>query len=132
MQIIKHNIKYRILISIIFTCPFLLFVVIGSHAIAGECQNWQTFHPEWIFCDDFENDLPLVGSGRYFEYGGDDGDFVLKEGVGINGSKGMRVLWQAGEVGAGGLKLGFGRNPSGYMNKGIRPDEDFKEIYYRM
>jgi hypothetical protein len=44
----------------------------------------------------------------------------------------MRVLWQRGEVDAGSLALGFGRNPSSYMNKNIHSGEDFKEIYYRM
>ena len=97
-----------------------------------ECLNWQTNHPEWIFCDDFESLDPLVGEGRYFEYGDDGGDFILMDGVGLDGTRGMRTLWQTGEVEAGGLKLAFGRNPSGYMNKNIRPGEDFREIYYRM
>ena len=132
MHFIKNNIRYRIRIAVILTCSFLLAAAFGSRATAGECQSWRAVHPDWIFCDDFEDDLPLVGSGRYFEYGSDDGDFVRQAGIGIHGSKGMRVLWQPGEIGAGGLKLAFGRNPSGYMNKGIRPDEDFKEIYYRM
>jgi hypothetical protein len=29
------------------------------------------------------------------------------------------------------MKLAFGRNPSGYMDKGIRNTEDFPEVYYR-
>jgi hypothetical protein len=44
----------------------------------------------------------------------------------------MRVLWQTGEVDAGSLKVAFGRNPNSYMESGIRPDEDFREVYYRM
>jgi hypothetical protein len=44
----------------------------------------------------------------------------------------MQAHWQQDQVGAGGLKLGFGRNPNGYMNKGIRDNEDFREIWYRM
>ncbi len=103
-----------------------------SDGDADECVDWQTAHPEWIFCDDFENTDPLEGEGRYFEYDDNDGDFIPMDGVGYEDSRGMRVLWQAGEVGAGGLKLGFGRNPQGYMNEGIRTDEDFREIYYRM
>jgi hypothetical protein len=99
---------------------------------ADECENYVSEHPIWIFCDDFEDGTPLVREGRYFEYGSDDGDFILKDGVGLNASAGMRTLWQPGEVGAGGLKLAFGRNPSGYMNKGIRDNEDFREVYYRM
>lgn len=99
---------------------------------AGECQNWQTTHPEWIFCDDFENTNPLVGQGRYFEYDNNGGDFIVSDGVGLSGSRAMRALWQTSEVSAGGISLGFGRNPSSYMNKGIRPNEDFREVYYRM
>lgn len=103
-----------------------------SLAAANECQNWATTHPDWLFCDDFESTGPLVAQGRYFEYGDDEGDFVPLDGVGVQGSRGMRVKWEAGEVGAGGLKLGFGRTPSPYMDRGIRSSEDFREVYYRM
>lgn len=90
-------------------------------------------HPEWIFCDDFELGPPTVGVGRYFEIGDDEGDFVRSASSGRDGGFGMRTLWQPGEVGAGGLKVAFGRNPNGYMNKTrIRPDEDFREIWYRL
>ncbi len=101
-------------------------------AAANECANWQAEHREWIFCDDFESTGPLVANGRYFEYGDNGGDFVPLDSVGVRFSRGMRTRWQVGEVGAGGLKLGFGRNPNAYMNKGIRPGEDFREVYYRM
>jgi hypothetical protein len=97
-----------------------------------ECDNWQSAHPEWIFCDSFESNDPLVGNGRYFEHDDSGGEFILVDGVGFNNSRGMRVLWHPGQVSAGSLKIGFGRNPSGYMNKGIRPGEDFRDIYYRM
>jgi hypothetical protein len=101
-------------------------------AAAAECANWQTRHPEWIFCDDFESAGPLVAHGRYFEYGDNGGDFVPLDRIGVRSSRGMRVRWQVGEVGAGGFKLGFGRNPNSYMDKGIRSGEDFREVYYRM
>ena len=57
---------------------------------AGECENYNSEHPKWIFCDDFEDSTPLVREGRYFEYGSDDGDFILKDGVGLNETGGMR------------------------------------------
>ena len=113
------------------TVPFLI-ITISSFAFGGECQNWMILHPEWIFCDDFEDNTTLVRPGRYFEYDNDAGDFTILEEVGLNNSKGMRALWQQGEVGAGNIKLGFGRNPSGYLNNGIRQNEDFREIHYRM
>ncbi len=100
---------------------------------AGECDNWQVDHPEWIFCDDFESTDPMVQTGRYFEYGDNGGDFVVMDGLGLDSSRGVRTIFQQGEVGAGGMKLAFGRNPNSYMNKQqIRPTEDFREIWYRM
>lgn len=98
----------------------------------SECTDWQMRHPEWIFCDDFESDGPLKGRGRYFEHDRDDGDFAVVEGVGLDGSRGMRARFQAGEVGAGALHLAFGRVPGSYFDQGIRPDEDFRDIYYRL
>ncbi len=101
-------------------------------ASASECPNWQTLHPEWIFCDDFEDSTALVRQGRYFEYDNNGGDFIVVDGAGMANSRGMRGLWQVGEIDAGHLSLGFGRNPNPYMNKGIRSNEDFKEVFYRM
>ncbi len=100
--------------------------------LVNECYNWQSLHPEWIFCDDFEVDTPFVRDGRYFEYDNDDGDFAAIAGLGLDFSKGMRVIFQSGEVSAGGFKLGFGRNPNAYMNRDIRETADFRDIYYRM
>lgn len=108
------------------TCPA------DCSAYVNECANWQAEHPEWIFCDDFESNGDMVAEGRYFEYGDDGGDFIQHQGSGINGSLGMRTRFETGEVEAGTLKLGFGRNPVAYMNQGIRDDEDFREVYYRM
>jgi P pilus assembly chaperone PapD len=101
-------------------------------APTNECDNWQSLHPEWIFCDDFESTDPMVGTGRYFEYDSDGGDFVATAGIGVDNSKAMRVIYQSGEVGAGSFKLGFGRTPSSYFDKGIRNTEDFRDIYYRL
>jgi hypothetical protein len=100
--------------------------------LVNECDNWQNLHPEWIFCDDFEVDTAFVRNGRYFEYDNDGGDFVALAGIGLDFSKGMRVIFQSGEVSAGSLKLGFGRNPNSYMNRDIKETEDFRDVYYRM
>ena len=101
--------------------------------ITNERTEWQEKkHPHWIFSDDFETTNSFVENGRYFEYDDNGGDFIPMDGVGVNGSRGMRVKWQAGEVSAGGLALGFGRQTDPYMDKGIRSTEDFREIYYRV
>jgi hypothetical protein len=74
----------------------------------------------------------MVGTGRYFEYNNNGGDFVAVNGVGVDNSRGMRVIWQSAEADAGNFKLAFGRNPSSYMDKGNRNTEDFPEVYYRL
>ncbi|MEP7111080.1 MAG: hypothetical protein ABI760_23995 [Ferruginibacter sp.] len=71
--------------------------------ITSERTDWKKKkHPHWIFSDDFETTDPFVGDGRYFEYDDNGGDFISMDGVGVNGSHGMRVKWQSGEVAGGG------------------------------
>ena len=116
-----------------YAIPLAVLCILFPAASQNECQNWQSTHADWIFCDDFEDTGALVKQGRYFEYDDNAGDFVSKPGIGLNGSRGMQVRWQIGEVGAGSIKLAFGRNPNAYMNKqNIRPADTFREIYYRM
>ncbi len=43
----------------------------------SECEDWQTKHPTWIFCDDFDDGTPLRREGRYFEYDDNEQDFVV-------------------------------------------------------
>lgn len=84
-----------------------------------------------IFCDDFESQTPLAD--RYFEYDNNGGDFVRVEKAGRDGSAGMRVIWQQGEVGAGSLKKSFGRTPDKYIGKHASfPEKEFDEIYWRI
>jgi hypothetical protein len=94
---------------------------------SGECS---ASNQAWIWCDDFESGSISTAQGGYFEYDNNAGDFIPVSGAGKDGSYGMRARWQAGEVGAGDLKLVFGRNP--LANRGIRSSEDFREIYYRV
>ncbi len=81
---------------------------------------------DWLFCDDFE--APDVAS-RYFEYGDDEGDFVRSTEQAASGSYAMQVVFQQGEVTAGGMKLRIGNNPIG---NDVAPGQDFDEIYWRM
>jgi len=90
-----------------------------------ECDNMD---PAWIFCDDFETDAPLVMDGRYFEA---LGRAVVEGGVGLDGSRAFAGHFKAGEALANDLKLGFGRAADPYMDRGIRSNENFREVYYR-
>jgi hypothetical protein len=83
----------------------------------------------WIWCDDFEADR----LERYFEYGNPGGDgFVRADGVGVDDSYGMRVRFAADQVGAGGMKLAFGRSPGSYFRPVDDGTADYRDIYWRM
>jgi hypothetical protein len=84
-----------------------------------------------IWCDDFEDTIPL--NKKYFEYDNNNGDFVPVKGIGRNGTTGMRVIFQQGEISAGNIKKSFGRTPDSYIGKyAVMPALDFNEIYWRI
>jgi hypothetical protein len=93
-------------------------------------QGWSR-DPGVIWYDSFDGPASLLS--RYLEYNNNGGDFVpvTTEALGGTGQS-MRVRWQPGEVGAGGLSFVFGRNPMDYRGVAVRPTEDFREIYWRM
>ena len=81
-----------------------------------------------LFYDDF--DPALAPDGRYFERDDANGHFVRSEGDGYGGRGGaMKCQFDRGQVAAGSLKVLFGKNP---FNKGIRPGETFREIFWRV
>lgn len=79
-----------------------------------------------IFYNDFDQ-LPNWRS-RYFEYDPAKESFLWAEREGLRGGA-MRCQFDQGQVTAGSLKVLFGRNPFG---RGIRSDETFGEIYWRV
>jgi hypothetical protein len=126
--------KPVLLVTLVFACLLTIGYKKKDVAVTGPIKNCFTCDvvPEGtIFCDDFESEAPL--SDRYFEYDDNGGDFVRVPKVGRDGSAGMRVVWQKGEVGAGALKKSFGRTPSAYIGTHAAfPKKDFKEIYWRI
>ncbi len=102
-----------------------------SNSITAQCFSCQDTLPGTIFCDDFEEDIPL--DQKYFEYNNNGGDFIRLANTGRDDSYGMRVKWQAGEIGAGGLSKSFGKTPDSYIGKNAtKPNTSFDEIYWRM
>lgn len=95
-----------------------------------DCFRCVNAPPGTVFCDDFES--PEALTKRYFAYDNDEGDFVRTGGAGRNGSAGMVVKWQKGEVEAGKLHVAIGRSPDPYMRPVFEPDKDFDEIYWRI
>lgn len=109
--------------------PVLLFAL-ATEASAQPCLSCKDLQGNVIFCDDFESDEPVAN--RYFGYDDNQGEFVRMKGAGVNGSYGMRVKWQKGEVFAGTLQKAIGRSPDPKMDKAAFPDKDFSEIYWRI
>jgi hypothetical protein len=81
----------------------------------------------WIFCDDFEVDR----LASYFEVVTDGNRFTRVNGVGRDGSYGMRAQFGAGTVSAGSLKLAFGRTPTAYFDPVDAGTKDYREIHWR-
>ncbi|NNL86408.1 MAG: hypothetical protein HKP27_12180, partial [Myxococcales bacterium] len=96
-------------------------------ALEPFCPGQSNADPGVLFCDDFDDERPLAE--KYFEYDDADGSFVLAAGEGRNGSRAMRARWRKGQVGAGSLKFGFGRNP---VRSQTESDRDFRELFWRI
>ncbi|MGV3503207.1 MAG: hypothetical protein ACO1O1_05830 [Adhaeribacter sp.] len=109
----------------------LILAFFSPLILQAQCFTCKEAPAGTIFCDDFEDTLAL--SHRYFEYVPAQGAFVPLNGVGRDGSRGMRALFQAGQVEAGNLKKSFGRTPSAYLGKhAATPEQDYQEIYWRV
>jgi len=81
-----------------------------------------------IFHDEF--DLPPDQNPAYFEYTSENKEsFVRDNNGGLEGG-GMRARFEKGQVTVGTLKVMFGRKAFGH--RGLRPDETFREIYWRV
>ncbi|MBC8125373.1 MAG: hypothetical protein H7X70_06530 [Candidatus Kapabacteria bacterium] len=98
---------------------------------SAQCFTCADAPPGSFFCDDFESSAPLTD--RYFEVNTNGGDLVVQNEIGRVGGRGLRILFQQGEVSAGGLSKSFGKIPAGYLARnGARKDTSFNEIYWRM
>ena len=112
---------------------FLILIIGLSNLqiLSSQCLSCKNTLSGTIFCDDFEEDIPL--DQKYFEVNNNGGDFIRQANVGRDGSYGMRIKWQTGEVGAGGLSKSFGKTPDTYIGKNAsKPNKSFDEIYWRM
>ena len=81
--------------------PALIFCLgllgIAQAAVASECDNWQSVHPEWLWCDDFEDTAAL--NTRYED--------VSTNGMGastddaLDGTMSLKQSYTPGQVDAG-------------------------------
>jgi len=94
----------------------------GKAAPANECENWQSLHPEWIFCDDFETEQNLNVN---YDDVSTNGMFVSTNDA-FRGTYCLEQHYTAGQVNAGWVGKFIGDNP--YLSQ---PGPKYDEIYYR-
>ena len=95
---------------------------IGSDA--SECFNWQTLHPEWIFCDDFETEQNLNVNYHDARHGGNTGMSVTTNDP-FSGLYSLEQHYVPGQP-AGWATRFIGDNP--HLSS---PGPKINEIYYR-
>ena len=44
----------------------ILFLMLSMNSIASECDNWETDHPDWLVCEDFEGFTGTEGNNQDF------------------------------------------------------------------
>ncbi|HEY4342410.1 MAG TPA: hypothetical protein VGM97_20915 [Steroidobacteraceae bacterium] len=97
-----------------------------SHAMDVECSDWQTKHPTWLWCDDFESDSAL--ETNYFDVNRASGRFGVVSETAYGGTHALRNSYAVGVEDAGGLKLSFGKTP---VSPKRYTDRNFDDVYWR-
>jgi hypothetical protein len=100
----------------------------ATPAFAQATTECATARPEWVWCDDFEQDR----SASYFEVSPRNGSFLRASGVGLAGSFGMRARYAAGQVDAGALHLAIGKTPQAYFRSAAGGNLVYREIWWRV
>lgn len=103
-----------------------IMILLSFDCLAIECQNWQAIHPEWIWCDDFENDGFLEND--YFEVKRANEEFGVTEDFSFEGNGSLKSTYLPGISESGNLKLSFGRTP---LATALHADQNFSEVYWR-
>jgi hypothetical protein len=106
----------------------ITFALFAGAAQAGnlDCSNWQSAHPAWVWCDDFESDSAL--ESNYFEVGRMGGRFGVSGESVFGGSGALRSLHIPAEPEAGHVRFGLGRSP---VKSRVATTRDFTEVYWR-
>ena len=97
-----------------------------SSAGALECTQWQSRHPGWLWCDDFESDRDL--ENNYFEVNRAKGRLAVVAGPAYGGTHSLRNGYVTGMEEAGNIKLSIGKTPLHPMRY---TDRNFDDLYWR-
>ncbi len=109
------------------TSDYSIAFSVAASGGSNECTNWQSLHPTWIWCDDFETDTSASWADR-----NGPSTFLRSSGNGQSGSYSMRATYPAttGVANAGDFKIAFGASP---VTPKVAPADNTKytEIYWR-
>jgi len=106
---------------------FSFLVSIWVHPVhATECDNYQSAHPAWLWCDSFESDTAI--DANYFDVNRANGRMSLSTNSPFDGSHSLQMEYDTGQVDSGGIKLSLGATP-------VAPkrytSQKFDELYWR-
>ena len=93
-------------------------------APTNECYNYETLHPEWIFCDDFETEQDLTVNYHDTDGGGHGMSVTTNDPY--RGSYSLEQYYTIDQVNAGWVTRFIGDNP--HL---ASPGEKLYEVYYR-
>lgn len=94
------------------------------------CPGTSVPNPAVLFCDAFDDGVPVADKWAEYHTGG--GNFSPVAGEGVDGSTAMRVQYNAGEVELGWLSIGIGDLPAAYSWFSTRVGQgNVRELYWR-
>jgi hypothetical protein len=107
-------------------CLWLLVATCVHSAYATECDNYQTVHPQWLWCDSFESDTAI--NTNYFDVNRAGGRMTLSSNSPFDGSHSLQMQYVTGQVDSGSIKLSLGATPVSPMHY---TNQKFDELYWR-
>jgi len=95
-------------------------------AHATECDNYQTAHPDWLWCDSFESDSAI--DANYFDVNRATGRMSLSTEAPFDGNTSLKSAYAQGQQDAGSIKLSLGATP---VSPKRFTDQKFDQLYWR-
>ena len=107
-------------------CLSFLVAIWVHPAHATECDNYQTVHPQWLWCDSFESDSAI--NTNYFDVDRASGRMALSSDSPFDGSYSLQMQYVPGQDDSGSIKLSLGATPVSPLRY---TDQKFDELYWR-
>lgn len=106
--------------------------VISFDVGGAECTNWQTSHPTWLWCDDWEyTSLAATAvTQNYFDSGGAGTTMTDASDQVYGGSRSLKIAYATGVDPNAYIWHSFGRSPMGQTVE-INPTVDYNSVYWR-